>query len=76
MLGWRTILHLLASRTTESITFSMSDRNTLWSRVEDGLLVQAVTKCSTADVLGRDWREVVSELPGGLPELQRALQSR
>jgi hypothetical protein len=29
--------------------------------VEDGLLVQDVSKYSTSGVLGRDWREVVSE---------------
>jgi hypothetical protein len=36
--------------------------------VEDGLLVQVVTKHSTSDVLGRDWNEVVSELPGCLSQ--------
>jgi hypothetical protein len=64
VLGWRTILHLLARRATESNTFSVPDRNALWRRVEDGLLVQAVTKYSTSDVLGRDWSEVPRELSG------------
>ncbi len=35
---------------------------------EDGLLVPAVAKYSTSDVLGRDWREVASELAGRLPQ--------
>jgi len=30
-------------------------------RLEDDLLVQDVPKYSTNDVLGRDWREVVSD---------------
>ncbi len=64
MLGWRTMLQLLARRATESNAFSVPDRNALWSRAEDGLLVQAVAKYSTSDVLGRDWSEVASELPG------------
>ena len=66
MLGWWTILHLLTRRETESITFSVPDRNTLWSRVEDGLLVETVTKYITNDVVGRDWREVASETSGHL----------
>ena len=33
-------------------------------RAEDGLLVLDVSKYSTSDVLGRDWSEVASELPG------------
>ena len=57
VLGWRTILHLLASRTSESIF------HTLWNRVEDDLLVQVASKYSTPNVLGHDWIEVVSELP-------------
>ncbi len=64
MLGWWTFLQLLARRTAESIAFSVPDRNALWRRAEDGLLVQAVAKHSTSDVLGRDWSEVASELPG------------
>jgi hypothetical protein len=64
VLGWRTMLQLLARRAAESIAFSVPDRNALWSRAEDGLLVQAVAKHSTSDVLGRDWSEVASELPG------------
>ena len=66
MLGWRTILQLLARRAAESIAFSVPDRNALWSRVEDDLLVQVVKKYSTSDVLFRDWSEVASELPGRL----------
>jgi hypothetical protein len=64
VLGWRTMLQLLVCRTSKSNTFSVPDRNALWSRTEDGLLVQAVAKYSTSDVLGRDWSEVASELPG------------
>ncbi len=30
--------------------------------------MQSVAKYSTNDVLGRDWREVASELPGRLPQ--------
>ena len=67
--GWRwIILQLLARRAAESIAFSVPDRNALWSRADDGLLIQAVAKYSTSDVLGRDWREVASELPGRLPQ--------
>ncbi len=58
------MLHLLARRAGESNVFSVPDRNALWSRTEDGLLVQAVTKYSTWDVLSRDWSEVVWKLPG------------
>ena len=68
VLGWRTILHLLARWAAESIAFSVPDRNALWSRAEDDLLVQAVAKYSTSDVLFRDWSEVASELPGRLPQ--------
>ncbi len=32
--------------------------------MEDGVLVEAVVKYSTSDVLGHDWSEVASELPG------------
>jgi hypothetical protein len=63
VLGWRTILHLLTRRTCESNVFSVPDRN-MWSREEDGLLVQTVAKYSTSDVLGRDLTEVESELSG------------
>jgi hypothetical protein len=38
----------------ESIAFSVPDRNALWSRADDDLLVQSVVKYSTSDVLGRD----------------------
>jgi hypothetical protein len=43
-LGWRTILRLLTRRGTESNVFSVPERNPLWRRTEDGLLVQAVAK--------------------------------
>jgi hypothetical protein len=68
VLGWRTMLQLLARRAAESIAFSAPDRNALWSRAQDGLLVQVVEKHSTSDVLGRDWSEVASELPWRLPQ--------
>ena len=64
MLGWRTMLQLLARRAAESNAFSILDRNALWSRAEDDLLVQAVAKYSTSEVLFRDWSEVAWELPG------------
>ena len=67
MLGWWTFLQLLARRAAESIAFSVPDRNTLWSRDEDDLLVQGVTKYSTSNILGRDWIEVASEMSGHLP---------
>ena len=38
------------------------------SRAEDDLLVQAVAKCSTSNILGRDWIEVAWEMPGRLPQ--------
>jgi hypothetical protein len=62
--GWWTTLYLLTCQTTEANTFSVPDRNVLWNRVEDVLLVQDVAKYSTSDILGRDWREVASELSG------------
>jgi hypothetical protein len=62
VLGWRTILQLLACRTTESNTFSI--RNALWIRTEDDLLVQAVAKHSTSETLFHDWSEVPLELTG------------
>jgi len=40
------------------------DRNTLWSRAEDDLLVQVVAKYSTCDVLFPDWSEFASDLRG------------
>jgi hypothetical protein len=58
------MIQLLARRTAESNAFSVPDRNVLWSREEDGLLVQAVAKYSTSNVLRRDWIEVVWELSG------------
>jgi hypothetical protein len=64
VIGWRTMLQLLARRAAESNAFSVPDRNALWITAEDGLLVQSVVKYSTSDVLGRDWSEVASELPG------------
>ncbi len=53
VLGWRTMLQLLARRAAESNAFSI--RNALWSRTEDDLLVQAVAKHSTSEALFRDW---------------------
>ena len=41
---------------------SVPDRNDLWRRVEDDLLLEDVVKYSGSDVLGRDWRGVVSQL--------------
>jgi hypothetical protein len=67
------MLQLLARRAAESNAFSVPERNALWSRVEDGLLVQAVAKYSTFNVLRHDWSEVAWELPGR--SVQRALQS-
>ena len=58
------MLQLLARRAAESYAFSIPDRNALWSRAEDDLLVQAVAKHSTSDVLFPVWSEVASELPG------------
>ncbi len=64
VLGWWTMLQLLTRRVDESNAFSIPDRNTLWSRAEDDLLVQVVAEHSTSDVLFPDWSEVASELPG------------
>ena len=64
VLGWRTMIQLFARRAAESNAFSVPDHNALWSTAEDDLLVQAVAKHSTSDVLFRDWREVAWELPG------------
>ena len=58
------MLQLLARRAAESNAFSVPDHNALWSRAEDDLLVHAVAKPTTSDVLGRDWREVAWDLPG------------
>ena len=55
-------------RTSESIAFSVSDRNALWSRAEDDLLVQPVAKYSTSNILGHDWIDVSSEIPGRLSQ--------
>ncbi len=55
-------------RAVESIAFSVPDRNTSWSRAEDDILVQAVAKYSTSNILGRDWIEVAWEMSGRLPE--------
>jgi hypothetical protein len=48
VLGWWTMVDLLASRAAESNAFSVPDRYALWIRAEDGLLVQAVAKHSTS----------------------------
>ena len=58
------MIQLFARRADESNAFSVPDDNALWSRAEDDLLVQAVAKHSTSDVLFRDWREVAWELTG------------
>ena len=58
------MLQLFARRAAESNAFSVPDHNASWSRAEDDLLVQAVAKHSTSDILFRDWREVAWELPG------------
>ncbi len=58
------MLQLLARRAAEWNGFSIPDRNALWSRAEDDLLVEAVVKHSTSDVLFPDWSEVASELSG------------
>ncbi len=63
------MLQLLARRAAESNAFSVPDRNALWSRAEDDLLVQAAEKHCTSDVLFSDvlfpdWSEVALELPG------------
>ena len=58
------MIQLFARRAAESNAFSVPDHNALWSTAEDDLLVQAVAKHSTSDVLGRDWREVAWDLPG------------
>ena len=76
MLGWQTILQLLERRAAESIAFSVPDRNALLSRAEDDLLVQAVAKCSTSNILGRDWIDVASEMPGNLPQQYQELHAR
>jgi hypothetical protein len=68
VLGWRTVLQLLARRAAESNAFSIPERNALWSRAEDDLIVQAVAKHSTSDVLGRDWSDVAWALPGRLQQ--------
>ena len=56
------MIQLLTCRATESNTFSVFDRNALWSRAEDDLLVQTVAQHSTSEVLFRDWSEVAWEL--------------
>ena len=66
MRWWLSITKLLTRRAAESIAFSVSDCNALWSRAEE--LVQAVVKYSTFNVFGRDWIEVASELPRHLPQ--------
>ena len=68
VLRWRTFLQLLARRAAESIAFSVPDCNALWSRAEDDLLVQAVAKYSTSNILGHDWIEVAWEMSGCLPQ--------
>jgi hypothetical protein len=38
------MLQLLARRAAESNAFSVPDRNALWSRAEDGLLVEKIAE--------------------------------
>jgi hypothetical protein len=73
VIGWWTMIQLLARRAGESNAFSVPDRNTLWITAEDGLLVQTVVKYSTSDVLGHDWSEVASELPGTLSNSEKSV---
>jgi len=58
------MFQLLARRAAESNALSVPDRTAAWSRAEDDLLIQAVAKHSTSDVIGRDWTAVSWELPG------------
>jgi hypothetical protein len=44
VVGCRTMLQLLARRAAESNAFSVPDRNALWSRAEDGLLVEKIAE--------------------------------
>ncbi len=48
---------------SQSNAFSVPDRN-VTSIVEQGGGWPPCASCSTSDVLGRDWSEVASELPG------------
>ncbi len=59
-------MHCTCSSAVNSTTslFSLPDRNVLWNRVEDDLLVQSVSKDSTSEVLFPNWSVVVSELTG------------
>jgi hypothetical protein len=56
------MLQLFTRRAAESNAFSI--RNALWSRAEDDLLLQVVTKHSTSEAIFRDWSEVAWELSG------------
>ncbi len=58
------MIQLLARRTSESNVFSVTDRNALWNRGEDDLLVQDVGKHSTSEVIFHDRCEVSWELTG------------
>jgi hypothetical protein len=55
------MLQLFARRAANAFSI----RNALWSSAEDDLLVQAVAKHSTSEVIYRAWSEVAWELPGG-----------
>jgi hypothetical protein len=57
VLGWRTMLQFLARRAPESNAFSVPDRNALWSRSENDLLVETVANHSTSEVLFHDWND-------------------
>ena len=59
--GASSILRIIRSDVT-------SHRHGLWSRFEDDILVETVPKYTTSDVFSRSWRQVVSDLPGYLPQ--------
>ncbi len=66
------LVAVLVCRSTESNIFSVPNRNVLWRRVEDDLLVQAVVNHSTSDILFSDvlfpdWNEVASEMVSRIP---------
>ena len=60
------MVQLLARRAAESNAFSVPDDNALWSRAEDDLLVQAVAKHSTSDVLVAIGAWLHGSCPGAL----------
>ncbi len=64
----RTILQVLTRREAESNVFSVPDRNTLWSRTEDVLLVQTVAKL----VLLTFFVTIGSRFHGSCPDVLRS----